>query len=517
MQLGRRFNIALARKISFLFGLAVLAVISVTLCFPWLQMNAQNEQAMLWQARRVAGLVYLAVDLRPQDWGKARARLDHVWPDLARELDLPSTRCVQLVSVSSPGPVFQEEAVDRLIRNPTQRYYWRRQDDSQVFRFAMAVRGADVDEYPDTLRGLIDVTLPIATVQGVWNTVATILAGASGAVLAILVFYVVTQRLVLRPVTTLREVTERVAHGDLEIRAKIETGDEFQRLADTFNDMLAHVRAAQEEQRKINRSLDIKIGELAQSNVALFESNRLKGEFLANVSHELRTPLVSIIGFAELLRDAYNSSTEVDRQRLIRFSEHILTSGRSLLDIINDLLDIAKIEAGRLELHLSDFSIADLCKELIEFVQPLADKREQRLFISLNGQLPQFHNDSGKIKQILYNLLSNAVKFTPNGGEISLSVEPAGEASVHITVRDTGPGIPPEQQIAIFEKFHQVDSSKTKEYEGTGLGLAITKELAHILGGSIALQSADGAGATFIVTLPAFVERPQPRPLIRLN
>jgi len=517
MPIGRKLNIALARKISLLFGIAVLAVITVTLSFPWLQLNAQNEQAMLWQARRVAGMMYLAVDLRPLDWSKARARLDQIWPDLARELDLPSARCVQLISANAPGPGFQDEAVDRLIHNPNQRYYWRRQDDNQVFRFAMGVRGTDVDEYPDMLRGLIDVTLPMATVQGLWNTVATILAGASGAVLAILVFYVVTQQLVLRPVTSLREVTERVTQGDLEIRAKIETGDEFQSLADTFNDMLAHVQSSQEEQRKINRSLDIKLGELAQTNVALFESNRLKSEFLANVSHELRTPLVSIIGFAELLRDAYDSSAEVDRQRLIRFSEHILTSGRSLLDIINDLLDIAKIEAGRLELHLSDFSIADLCKELIEFIQPLADKREQRLFISVNGQLPPFHNDSGKIKQVLYNLLSNAVKFTPNGGEISLSVAPSGDSMAQITVRDTGPGIPPEQQSAIFEKFHQIDSSKTKEYEGTGLGLAITKELTLMLGGSIELQSADGVGATFIVTLPATVERSQPRPLIRLN
>lgn len=516
MRVHRWLAISLARKISLLFGAAVLAVITVTLCFPWLQMSALDEQAMLWQARRVATSVYLAVDLRSFDWTRAQAELDRAWPGLVSELDLPSVHRVQLVPVNSPGPGFQSDAMERLLRNPSQRYYWRRQDDNRVFRFAMAIRGANVDPYPDALRGLIDVSLPINTAQGVWNTVATVLAGASGAVLAILVFYVVTQRIVLGPLNVLRAVADRVASGDLEVRANIASGDEFQTLSDAMNNMIVHLRAAQEEQRKINRSLDIKLGELAETNVALYESNRLKGEFLANVSHELRTPLVSIIGFAELLRDAY-SGEAVDGKRLARFSEHILTSGRSLLEIINDLLDMAKMEAGKLELHLSDFSIADLCADLGEFVRPLADKREQNLQVKIGSDLPQFHSDSGKIKQILYNLLSNAVKFTPLKGSIWLSVEHADDDRVNITVRDSGPGIDEMQHQTIFEKFHQVDSSKTKEHEGTGLGLAITRELTAMLGGNIAVQSRPGDGAAFVVTLPTHVDRPAARPPIRLN
>jgi signal transduction histidine kinase len=382
-----------------------------------------------------------------------------------------------------------------------------------LFRFAMAIRGTNVDAHPDVLRGIIDVVLPIPQDEGVWNSVVTVLAGASGAVLAILAFYMITQRIVLSPVTTLRKVAEQVATGDLGVRSTIRTGDEFEELSDTFNDMLAHLTAAQEVQRNINRSLDIKLGQLAEANVALYESNRLKSEFLANVTHELRTPLVSIIGFAELLRDAAQTP-EVDPKRLGRYSENILTSGRSLLEIINDLLDLAKIEAGKLELHVSEFSIAELCRDLIDFVRPLADKRNQTLETRLADDLPRCRSDSGKIKQILYNLLSNAVKFTPTGGAISLSVDRDGDLFVRLVVRDTGPGIAESQRQAIFEKFHQLDSSQTREHAGTGLGLAITKELVQMLGGTIELESTAGEGASFMVKLPILTERATPRPPI---
>jgi signal transduction histidine kinase len=342
------------------------------------------------------------------------------------------------------------------------------------------------------------------------------LAGASGAVLAILAFYMIAQRLVLMPVTTLRRVAEQVAWGELAVRAHLTTGDEFQELSEAFDNMLSSLNEAHEEQRKINRSLDVKLGELAEMNVALYESNRLKSEFLANVSHELRTPLVSIIGFAELLRDA-SEQQEADQKRLGRYSENILSSGRSLLELINDLLDVAKIEAGRFELHVSEFSITELCNDLIDFVRPLADKRQQTLEARLAGDLPRFRSDSGRIKQILFNLLSNAVKFTPTGGRIRLAADRDGAERVRLTVSDTGPGIPPDQRDAIFEKFRQLDSSTTREHTGTGLGLAITKDLVALLGGYIELDSTGGGGATFIVTLPTHSERASPRPPIRLT
>ncbi len=498
-------RVSLARKVGLLFGTAVLLTIAATLIFPWMQMTALDEQAMLMQAKRVAAAAYQAVDLHEPDWRVAQERLRQRWPTLAAELDLPP-RPPQLVADGDwVGRGFRFEALSRLRRDPGQRYYWRTQDEGRVFRLAMGIRGLEADAHPHVLRGIIDVRLLARQDVGVWNAVVTVLAGASGAVLAILVFYMVTQRLVLSPLHVLRRVAEKVTTGDLDVRSSISSGDEFEALSDALNDMLTHLKAAQEEQQRINRSLDIRLGELAEANVALYESNRFKSEFLTNVTHELRTPLISIIGFAELLRDAWEHP-DTDRRRLARYSQNILTSGRNLLEIINDLLDLAKIEAGKYELHLSDFCMSELCQDLIDFVGPLADKRNQRLVLTLAEGLPRCRSDKGKIQQILYNLLSNAIKFTPTGGSVSLSVEKAGGDLVRLIVRDTGPGIPDEQQETIFEKFRQLDASKTREHEGTGLGLAITQELVRMLGGVIRLDSTEGRGATFTVELPASVQ-----------
>lgn len=501
MRRPRWLKVSLSRKISVLFGSAVLLTIAATLVFPWQQMAALNEQAILLQAKRMASAAYQAVDLRQPNWRLAQESLRNRWTVLSSETELPGEPPRLVLDGPLAGAGFQREAITWLRRNPQQRFYWRTQDNRRIFRLAMAIRKTQSDVHPHTLRGIIDVRLEMTQGTGVWNAVVTILAGASGAVLAILVFYLVTQRLVLSPLHSLRRVAEEVTSGDVGVRATIRSGDEFEKLSDAFNDMLTHLKAAQEGQQRINRSLDIRVGELAETNIALYESNRIKSEFLANVTHELRTPLVSIIGFAELLRDA-SENPDASRERLARYTGNILTSGRSLLEIINDLLDLAKIEAGEIELHVTEFSLSQLGRDLIDFVRPLADKRNQELSVVLADDLPLCNSDSGKIKQILYNLLSNAIKFTPTGGTSSLSMDDVGDSTVQLTVRDTGPGIPKDQQTEIFEKFRQLDSSKTREHEGTGLGLAITKELVELLGGSIRVESMEGRGSAFIVTLP---------------
>ncbi len=335
---------SLARKLSLLFGTAVMLTIAVTLAFPWQQMTALNEQAMLLRAQLAATTAANAIDLRAPDWSRTQRQLDAAWPQLSEELDL-SPEAPRLVRVGSHGLGFQRSAIERLQQFPKQRYYWQIQQDGTVFRFARAVRETNVNPHPHALVGIVDVRFAIAGDEGVWNSVVTALAGASGAVLAILAFYLVTQRWVLSPVRLLRRDAERVTSGDITVRSAIRTGDEFQKLSDAFNDMLSHISAAREEQERINLSLDVRLGELAETNLALYESARLKSEFLANVTHELRTPLVSIIGFAELLRDAVGNES-ADVARLVRFSKNILISGRSLLELINDLLDLAKIEAG---------------------------------------------------------------------------------------------------------------------------------------------------------------------------
>ena len=179
-----------------------------------------------------------------------------------------------------------------------------------------------------------------------------------------------------------------------------------------------------------------------------------------------------------------------------------------LLDLINDLLDLAKIEAGRVELHRTRFSLPDICEALRDFMRPLVDKKQLKLIVDLAGDLPMMHSDAGKLRQILYNLLSNAVKYTPSGGTVRLEAALGDDGQqVRLVVADTGPGIAPEDQGRIFEKFRQMDASVTREHSGSGLGLAISKELIQFLGGTIRLESEQGRGARFIVELP--VECPE--------
>lgn len=514
MHRPRWLKTSLARKVSLLLGSAVLLTIVATLLFPSLQMSALSGQVFALRAQAIAQAVANTVDLQDSDWGRARHELQARWPDVSRRLGLSPTppALVQVDdgrALDEPPPAetgtggspyrFRLIAIEHFRRDPTLRWYWRPQADGEVFRFAMAVRGSVTDNYPHVLRGIIDVSLPTrGDFSRTWNWIVTVLSGATGAVLAILVFYLVTQRLVLSKVATLREVAQKVATGDMTAQSHITSGDEFQQLSEAFNNMLTHLRTAQ-------TSLSVRLDELSALNRSLDESNRIKTDFLSNVSHELRTPLVSIIGFAELLRDAAQNPS-ADTRRTLRFAENILTSGRSLLELINDLLDLAKMEAGKMSLHVSAFSLEDVCGALVDLMRPESDKRRQTLTLDVRPGLPPFHSDSGKIKQILFNLLSNAIKFTPPEGTISLTVEPAGDAAATITVRDSGPGIPPDKQEVIFEKFMQIDSSRTREYEGTGLGLAITRNLATMLGGRIHLESEPGHGATFVVRLPARIE-----------
>jgi len=386
-----------------------------------------------------------------------------------------------------------------------QRQIIRRFGQPSTYRVVLAVREVKASAQRRPLIGLIDVKLaaPQTDQMLLWTRLILVLAGMLAGFMGILVFYLVTQKLILAPVRELKSLVEQVAGGDLAARSTIATGDEFQELSDAFNLMLARLEKARTELETINRSLDARLGELAETNVALFESNKVKSEFLASVTHELRTPLTSIIGFADLLRDALIAPETPDRSRLARFADIIVSSGRDLLNLINDLLDLARLEAGRVEIHRTSFPLAELCEALHDFLRPLIDKKLLSMELRLAEDLPPMDSDAGKIRQILYNLLSNAIKYTPEGGRIGMEVDLAGDGrQVRLTVWDTGPGIAPEHQARLFEKFYQLDSSVTREHGGTGLGLAITKELVLLLGGQIRLESEPGRGSRFTVELP---------------
>jgi len=345
-----------------------------------------------------------------------------------------------------------------------------------------------------------------ATTQVLLNRIYILIAGLLAGALAIVTFWLITTRIILSPVRVLRSTAEKVADGDLNIRSDINTGDEYEQLSDAFNSMLATLKASQEQLQSLNKQLDLKLGELAETNVSLYEANRLKTDFLANVSHELRTPLNSIIGFGEVLMD----DEQLDEKRR-RYVQNIITSSRSLLVMINELLDLAKIEAGRVDLHVEPMVVADVCEALVNLIRPQAEPKRIELALNVAKDVPMVRTDAGKFQQVIFNFLSNAVKFTPEQGRVELGAkavrDEAGEATgVRVWVADDGPGIAVEHHEVIFEKFRQLDEAHTKLHGGTGLGLAISKELARLLDGKIELDSDAGKGARFTLVLPLTLE-----------
>ncbi len=361
-----------------------------------------------------------------------------------------------------------------------------------------------VETKPGDLAGLVVVKLPMEKTQLDINSNRAILIATAlvTAILAMIASWMIVRYVIVRPVKHLRDVSNAIAAGKLTIRSQIETGDEFEELSHAFNRMLHNLVAMQQELRDVNRDLDRKVDELAQANLALYEMNRLKSDFLATMSHELRTPLNSIIGFSEVL--ATNDQIN-DKQR--RYAANIQTSGKMLLAMINDILDLAKIESGKMEVRVEDFSIRDISEALVVQMRPLADRKSIDLSCRLDEAIPLLRQDATKVRQIIYNLLSNAVKFTPEGGRVVLSAKAEGR-TLQIDVVDTGIGIAEEDRETIFEKFRQAGvpgksgDVLTREHEGTGLGLSIVRELTRLLGGDIQLESTPGRGSTFTVTLP---------------
>ena len=238
--------------------------------------------------------------------------------------------------------------------------------------------------------------------------------------------------------------------------------------------------------------------ELEDKSRELEAASRHKSEFLANMSHELRTPLNAIIGFSEVLGERMFGELN-DKQA--EYIQDIQSSGRHLLALINDILDLSKVEAGRMELELSRFDLPAAIGGAVILVRERATRHGLALDVSVDDQLGQFVGDERKIRQVLLNLLSNAVKFTPEGGRIAIRAAPA-DGGVEISVSDTGIGIAPEDQEAIFQEFRQVGTDYARKREGTGLGLALARRFIDLHGGRLWVKSRLGEGSTFTFTLP---------------
>jgi signal transduction histidine kinase len=370
---------------------------------------------------------------------------------------------------------------------------------------AMLKPGQDSIAANDLL-AMVRIRMPTRSIEdGVhWNRAILITTAIGTAILIMVGSWIIVRYIIVKPVKHLKEVSDAISAGELNVRSEIQTGDEFEDLSHAFNRMLRHLVSMQDQWRKVNADLDRKVDELAQTNMALFESNKLKGEFLATMSHELRTPLNSILGFSDVL---LSSEGLTEKQR--RWLSNIQTSGQKLLALINDILDLAKIEAGKMQVRTDSFNLTDVCEGLLNMFRPLAEKKNIDLRTQIEPDIPTLRQDITKLQQILQNLLSNAIKFTPEGGRVLLKAE-ADTRYVTIAVTDTGVGIAKDEQDLVFQKFRQAAGTLTRDHGGTGLGLSIVLELCKLLGGEVTLQSELGRGSTFTVRLPMQVNE-EPR------
>ncbi|MEA1870552.1 MAG: response regulator [Euryarchaeota archaeon] len=237
---------------------------------------------------------------------------------------------------------------------------------------------------------------------------------------------------------------------------------------------------------------------LEMTSLELAAASKTKSEFLANMSHELRTPLNSIIGFSEILHDGVFGPVN---EKQAKYVNNVLVSGKHLLQLINDILDLSKVEAGKIELVYEDFPVSDAINEVRTLTASIAAKQSVVLGVSVDESLTTIHADEGKFKQILYNLLSNAIKFTPEGGSVTVDARRQGDMA-EISVTDTGIGISKEDQKNLFQPFMQADASTSREYGGTGLGLSLVRKFTELHGGTVRIESEPGEGSTFTFTMP---------------
>src|SRR5215218_2245801 len=299
------------------------------------------------------------------------------------------------------------------------------------------------------------------------------------------------------PIQALRAGAERIGGGDLSQRIRIKTGDELEALADQFNDMAGRL---QESYAGLERKVEERTREVEEKSRQLEIASQHKSQFLASMSHELRTPLNAIIGLTEMMvTNAARFGTEKAAEPLRR----VHRAGTHLLGLINQVLDLSKIEAGKLELNPESVNLARLIDEVVGTARQLAEQNKNRLVVEMQDKLGMLTADPMRLRQILLNLLSNACKFTKQG-EVALRVRKVADGRdwIEIAVADTGIGMTPEQQAKLFEEFIQADSSTARQYGGTGLGLAITRRLARMMGGDVTVASEPGKGSVFTVRLP---------------
>ena len=302
-------------------------------------------------------------------------------------------------------------------------------------------------------------------------------------------------RRIVKPIHLLQRSVGIIGAGDLDHRINIKTGDEIEDLAEEFNNMVHKIKETytELEQRVTERTEDLKKGFQEMETI-----NRLKSEFLANMSHELRTPLNSILGFSEMLKDGLYGELSGKQHEYV---DYIYKSGKHLLELISDILDLSKIEAGKMDVKPTQFAVHRAIEEIHSIINPMAMKKKISIDVDIADNVSSIVADERMFKQVMYNLLSNATKFTSEEGHLKVLANSNGYY-LQISVIDNGKGIKEEDMNLIFKEFKQLDGSTTRGHEGTGLGLALTKRYVEMQGGTITVESEYGKGSNFTFRIP---------------
>ena len=479
---------------------------------------------------------------------------------IAQLFTLESDYVTRFVNFNPRNPddepdAFEAEALTVFLEDPAAKEYYAitEYEGAEVFRYLAPMKieqtclechgepagEPDVTGYPkegweiDDVGGAISIVIPMGVYEQAEqaNIAQSVIFSLALSVATLVIIYLALSHLVTRPLGKIRDGVARVQTGDLDVQlAHTQSSAEINTLVTEFNAMtheLSEVYDGLEEQvsertaqlEQANAVLERQRALLEEANVRLENENQYKSDFLAMMSHELRTPLTSIIAFTELLVDEGEPATE----REAKARREIELNGRTLLSMINDILEMSRLDAGRIEMTLEMVDLGDVLDMVQSVVQPIADQKGLALSFDIDADVPLVEADFEKLRHTVENLASNAVKFTDEGGQVSVAVsfEPAGEGAagpggaaavgdcalalrdrVCIRVTDTGIGIAEKDQQRIFEKFAQADSSTTRHYSGTGLGLSLAKEYAEMHHGTIQVESELGRGSVFTLCVP---------------
>lgn len=432
---------------------------------------------------------------------------DELQPYIEQAVADPHTERVLLVDRNDRvvvSSLVDDIGMKRPVLVDTEERFWRTQEITNASgRIGMLAINFSHSELLAANRGAMDLGITIAASGIIFISIVSVMIG-----------HLLTRRLSV--VTT---TARRFADGDLTAKVNLSGSDEVAQLGQAFDAMaaniekhIANLHATEAELRQSRNDLERRVvertAELAVMRDQALEANRTKSAFLANMSHELRTPLNAVIGYSEMLLD---DVVEGNYANIAPDLKKIKMAGMHLLNLINEVLDLAKIEAGKVSISLEQFDVANLIEEVAASVRPLIKDSRVILHVNCEKGLGSIRSDEMKLRQALMNLLSNACKFTEKGSinVVAERIDRAGAAWIKIAVIDTGIGIAMEQIGKLFSDFYQVDRSTTRKYGGTGLGLAISRRFCQMLGGDILVESRLYTGSTFTIVLPVQCQVPE--------